>query len=188
MSMKKISIIVLVVAVVVLAGIVVWQNWIKPAPAVNNQPNINEPVTNQQNNQTKLTLNILNNAEYYSGSMLPGERIKLTNGTYQAKAPLEWTTKLETVTYGDLNNDGQEDAVVVLSTRAGGTGVFGDLEAVLNQSGKAFNIAIQDLGDRTTVNSIKIESGVIIVDMSPKGDPRKVVQYKLSGDKLQEVN
>ena len=45
--MKKISIIVLVVAVVVLAGIVVWQNWIKPAPAVNNQPEVNQPEANE---------------------------------------------------------------------------------------------------------------------------------------------
>ncbi len=44
--MKKISIIVLVVAVVVLAGVVVWQNWIKPAPTVNNQPVVNQPAAN----------------------------------------------------------------------------------------------------------------------------------------------
>ena len=45
--MKKISIIVLVVAVVVLAGVVIWQNWLKPAPAVNNQPEVNQPVINE---------------------------------------------------------------------------------------------------------------------------------------------
>ncbi|MCX6791119.1 MAG: VCBS repeat-containing protein [Candidatus Gribaldobacteria bacterium] len=137
-----------------------------------------------------LTLDVLSNAEYYSSSMLPGQRIKLVNGTYQPKPPIEGTIKLETtsITYGDLNNDGQEDVVVILATSGGGTGVFRDIEAVLNQNGKPFNVAMQGLADRTTINSITIQSGVITVVMSPKGDPRKVVKYKLSGDKLQEVN
>jgi hypothetical protein len=142
----------------------------------------------------KLTLDVLSNAEYYSSNTLPGLRIKLVNGTYQEKPPLEGLTKLETnyIVYGDLNNDGQEDAVVVLATSAGGTGLFRELEAVLNQNGKAFNVAMQDLGDRPIIYSITIESGIIIIDLTlwegGRAGVRTVVKYKLSGDKLQEVN
>lgn len=50
--MSKILIAVLIVAVVALAGVLVWQNWSQPAPIVNNRQLvsssvINQPATNQ---------------------------------------------------------------------------------------------------------------------------------------------
>ena len=136
-----------------------------------------------------LSSDLLNNTEYYSGSMPQGQRIKLVNGTYQPEPPIEGVTKLKSdfIVYGDLNSDWQEDAVVVLETSGGGTGVFRDLEVVLNQNGKPFNVAMQSLADRTAINSIAIKSGIIIVDITPKGEARKTVRYKLSNDKLLEA-
>ncbi len=46
MFIQKILVVVLIVAVVVLAGVLVWQNWIKPAPVVNNQPPASDETAN----------------------------------------------------------------------------------------------------------------------------------------------
>lgn len=134
----------------------------------------------------KLTLDVLKNIEYCPNIDFGGKCIKLVNGIYQPKPSSIEYTKIEDdyTAYGDLNNDEQEDAVVIIVEYGGGTGFFIDLVAVLNQNGKPLVVAMQYLGDRTAINSITIQSGVITVDMSPKGDPRKIVRYKLSGDKL----
>lgn len=135
----------------------------------------------------------MKNAEYH----YEGTRIKLINGIYPLR-PLpgesqsDYFVKIDTdhVIYGDVNNDGLDDAVVILVSRAGGTGTFRDLAIVLNQNGTPNNIANQYLGDRTAINSLEIQSGVISVDMTLWGSGtgvRKTVNYKLSGNKLIEL-
>ena len=39
--MNKILLVILIIIILALAGVVVWQNWLKPAPVVNNQQNQN---------------------------------------------------------------------------------------------------------------------------------------------------
>ncbi|MDD5739036.1 MAG: hypothetical protein PHY72_03925 [Candidatus Pacebacteria bacterium] len=269
--MQKTLIIALIVVVVILAGVLIWQNLPKPASVVeqtsvvNNQPVANQPSTNcvkedevikedyigkygsipsgvccsgltpikdsasskplveggcsgvgsdsyactacgngvcgKGENQcncpadckAKLTMDVLKNIEYCPYIDFGGKCIKLVNGIYQTKPSSIEYTKIEDnyTAYGDLNNDGQEDATIVIVEYGGGTGFFRTLVAVLNQNGKAFVVAMQYLGDRTAINSITITSGIITIDMTPWGGGtgvRKVVQYKLSGDKLIEVN
>lgn len=73
------------------------------------------------------------------------------------------------VAFGDLDGDGLEDAAVVLASNTGGSGVFFDLFAVLNRSGRPAPAASTLLGDRVKLESLVIEDGTIVVDMLTQG-------------------
>jgi len=69
------------------------------------------------------------------------------------------------VFYGDINADGLEDALVVLSTQNDGSGHFVELAAVLNQNRSFYNVATISLGDRVVVEFGKVENGTIVLNM-----------------------
>lgn len=62
---------------------------------------------------------------------------------------------------GDADGDAEDEAVVVLSTTAGGTGVFFDLALVDVRGGIPRNVATLFLGDRIRVHSVSIAEGEI---------------------------
>ena len=63
---------------------------------------------------------------------------------------------------GDLDNDGMEDAVVILGERYGGTGYFVSVAFFRNTDGKPTFVTLRDLGDRTIVKSVEIRKRVIV--------------------------
>jgi heat shock protein HslJ len=70
---------------------------------------------------------------------------------------------------GDLESDGAEDAVVLLSTSTGGSGTF-DYLAVLRRRGESpMNIGTADLGDRVQVLDARIANGQLVVDVIRPG-------------------
>jgi|GEM_PF-3112179 len=157
-----------------------------------NQCNCPQDCTESSTGQ-KLTLDILGNMDYYSSQILPGEKIKFVNGSAEINpygdCSVCYTRIMSNlVTYGDLNNDGQEDAVVVIESYGGGTGFFRDLEFVINQNGKPVVIDMRSLEDRTTINSIIIKPGIVTIDMDIWQVGHKVVKCILSTEgKIQEV-
>ena len=146
-----------------------------------------------------LTLDALKNAEFKS-DLPAAKKAKLTNGVYEEDQGLGASFKLnirltDDYAIGDLNGDGAPDAAVILAANTGGSGVFVNLAAVLNDGGKPKPIAYADLGDRTQVKSISIASGVIVMDLvthSPT-DPmccptqKETQKFKLQGDQLARV-
>jgi hypothetical protein len=101
---------------------------------------------------------------------------QLTNGIYyrtpptSQESPEAYTTRLlDTILYGDLDLDGDQDAVVFLATQSGGTGHFVEMAAVLNRDGSAGNAATLSLGDRVVVESGSIADGVIALQMRVQG-------------------
>lgn len=107
-----------------------------------------------------LSLDVLQNSTYRSPDW--GE-FQLSGGLYYRtpptlqESPETYTTRMsDTVIYGDINLDGFEDAVVLLSTQNGGTGHFVEVAAVLNFNGIPINISTLYLGDR-----VILESGTI---------------------------
>lgn len=199
MNQKGFANILLIALIVVLVGVVGYLTLAKKKTTPTDKTNTlvtqetQSSAVNNSKQKTKLSLDILKNGEYSYG----GQRIKLVNGTYPLKpltgeSQADYFIKLDTehVVFGDLNNDGQEDAAVVLVSRSGGTGTFRYLVAVLNQNGTPLDVARQYLGDRVVINSLLIQAGVISINMTPWDGgtgTSKTVQYKLSGNKLLEI-
>jgi hypothetical protein len=148
-----------------------------------------------------LTVEQLKNAEYHSE--WPAEGVaKLTDGEYEEEIVPGAASKLIIVVYpdmhafGDLDGDGVDDAAVVLATSGGGSGTFISLEAVINDKGTPQHVASAELGDRTKIESVAIESGRITVEMVTHGpeDPmccptlEATHKYKLQGDTLVQIS
>ena len=72
--------------------------------------------------------------------------------------------------FGDLDGDGNEDAVVVLVANGGGSGHSYYLVPVFNERGipKAFNSGVE-LGDRIELHDISIRNGIVTVKLTTQG-------------------
>lgn len=79
--------------------------------------------------------------------------------------------------FGDLDGDGDEDAVVVLAVSRGGSGTFVYLASVINEKGAPKASAAMLLGDRVTVTSLEIQAGTLSVGMLVRkpGEPMSAV-------------
>jgi hypothetical protein len=144
-----------------------------------------------------LTMQQLRNAEYPLEWPRSG-LAALKNGLYrEAAAPGSVTEILVRATtlhdFGDLDGDGTPDAVIVLESDPGGSGVFFDLSPVLNRGGQPLPLAPVALGDRVQVHSVDIgDDGSVRVELLKHGpnDPQccptldVVLTYRLEGDRL----
>lgn len=163
--MSKKFVITLVVAVAVLGVIIGYPK----LTGKKEELNIGQP------SSPKLTLDILKNGVYTWNLITEGKPFKFTDGIFYfpplpGESQEDYFVKIDGdhIAFGDLNNDGQEDAAVILVSRAGGTGTHREVAIVLNQNGNGNNVASQYLGDRTTIHSLTVETpGVIKVDMTP---------------------
>ncbi|MFQ5812502.1 MAG: META domain-containing protein [Anaerolineae bacterium] len=150
---------------------------------------------------SSLSLEALKNAAYQSEWEESGP-ITLTDGRYEGEPFVEGgasrlvVTLVELVAFGDLDDDGAEDAAVILAANAGGSGTFISLEAVRNEGGKPVHVATYSLGDRARIESLAIEGGQILLEMITHGPddpmccPTQRVRnvYALEGDTLIEVS
>ena len=143
-----------------------------------------------------LTLDQLKN-HTYALEQAPGGKAALVNGKFEAATGTGATQKVtavlvEPTATGDLNGDGAADAAVILTANMGGSGVFVNLHAVLNEGGKPADAGLALLGDRVQVKTLAIQGGALVVDLMTHGpkDPlccptMEVVQtYKLQGNTL----
>lgn len=94
----------------------------------------------------------------------------------------------EDTSFGDLNNDGFDDAAVVVQrTDANGATTIA-LAAVLNQSGSMFNIADLPLGKTVEIFSHHvISNGIIELDIQADGGSRAIRHYQLIGNQIVEL-
>lgn len=143
-----------------------------------------------------LTLDMLRNAEYASQWPSSG-RARLVNGEFREPAAPGAATGIRVRTtdfhaFGDLDGDSIADAVMVLESDPGGSGVFFDLVPVLNRAGKPLTLASIALGDRVQISGVAIRDGRVEVDLLQQGpnDPQccptqsATADYHLDGDHL----
>jgi Immunoglobulin-like domain of bacterial spore germination len=118
---------------------------------------------------TPLTLDMLRNGTYY----LPNYKrtVKLVNGAYTegSGANLYSVKMLDTVAFGDMNDDGVVDAAILLVENGGGSGEFVSVINVLNTNGAPTQAGQALLGDRVQVRQMTITSGVLVLDMLVQG-------------------
>jgi len=99
------------------------------------------------------------------------------------------------VIFGDLNQDGAEDAAVLIAENYGGTGFFVSVAAVLNENGQPRHAASYTIDDRPAINAFSIQNGEIFLDAIVHGpnDPGCCPEmpvtriFRLVGDQLMLV-
>jgi len=189
----KYIIIFLIVVIIIGAGILGWIK--KQEVPLSELPEIEKI----EEETEKFTLDELKNSEYYVSVF--EETVQLEDGYYFRPWLPDSATGLrveildEKIAFGDLNNDGKEDAAVIVYSSGGGSGGFRDLAVVINESGKPSGLTSKFLGDRVMINSITIQSGVITLDMVVHGPEdglccpsvEKIFKYELSENQLMEL-
>lgn len=133
----------------------------------------------------------LQNAVYQLDDIEAG-RVELTAGKFEDAAGHVWVTLLDEIAYGDLTGDGHPEAVVVLATNTGGTGVFHTLAVVEDVGARPVNVGNADLGDRVRLNALTVDYDLVYVDLIKHGpsDPmccptrRVTLVYSFSGGEL----
>lgn len=71
---------------------------------------------------------------------------------------------------GDLNADGEPEAVVMLWESAGGTGSYTYIAVMSRQDGDIRNIATALVGDRVNIRSASIDAGEIVLEVLQAGE------------------
>ncbi|MCB0155274.1 MAG: hypothetical protein KDF65_10800, partial [Anaerolineae bacterium] len=73
------------------------------------------------------------------------------------------------VAYGDLDGDGQEEAVVIVVSDPNGSAIFHDLAVVAEQDGAPAHVASAALPDPVVLKEVDVEDGLIKVVMDTLG-------------------
>lgn len=129
-------------------------------------PNATQAQTSEP--ESPFSLDALGNSTYLNEYSEDGQ-VTLVNGQYEDEANRLFVALTGYTASGDLNGDTVEEAVVVIATNSGGTGVFYDLAVVVNNAGILTNAATTLLGDRVDLNDLAIVDGQVVVDMITQG-------------------
>lgn len=188
----------IILLLAVLVGKFAWQNY-----ANSNVEKIGASEVKILEKKGGLSLNKLRNAEYETCWNSDIGKVKFTNGTFSQPPPNPqlsaggWTINIveDMIAFGDLNNDKKDDDALILVGSGSGSGSFYEIVAVINKDEEPLYVDCEKLGDRVKINSLKIESGKIIIDLithSPE-DPfccptiSKTLNYQISNNKLIEI-
>jgi hypothetical protein len=127
--------------------------------------------------------------------------VPLINGSFKAAAAPGSATRIMATAFGrplfgDLDHDGDEDAVVVILYDPGGSGTFYYIAAAINHNGSYKGTAGYLLGDRIIAQFVKFHGGLVqahYLDRRP-GQPmsapptvRKMIQMRFTDGKLAPV-
>ena len=96
---------------------------------------------------------------------------------------------------GDLDGDGADEAVALLSYSSGGTGEFMSVAVVARRKGLAENVATAALGDRVKVRGARVEHGTLVLDVLRAGPSDAMccpldlatLTYRLEGGTLRRI-
>lgn len=131
------------------------------------------------------------------------EPVTLQNGVYQGPPYTNMSASRATVTLiespmasGDVTGNGVDEAIVLLATNMGGSGVFFHVAVVRNQSGAPQHIGMIPLGDRVKVQSLEVVDGKIAINLVEHGPgepmccPTHAVyrEWALQGGELTELD
>ncbi len=129
------------------------------------------------------------------------QAVPLVNGRFSAAAAPGSATWITAAVFGrplfgDLDHDGDEDAVVVIVYESGGSGTFYYIAAAINQNGSYRGTAGYLLGDRIIAQFVRFDDGLVeahyldrrpIEPMSTPPTVRKTIQLRFIDGKLTPV-
>jgi hypothetical protein len=93
---------------------------------------------------------------------------------------------VESVTFGDISNDGVEEAIIVVGCGAGGT-AFNTEVLVYGMAGGSPNLIGKiEGGDRALggIRRVSIKNGRLVVDQNHATDYAETSRFKIEGGKL----
>ena len=118
-----------------------------------------------------LTVESLKNASY---TLDANETITLQEGVMKFEGPPETHEYLEVTlvkwAFGNLKNDVDQDAAVVLNSTGGGSGWFPYVVPVINMRGAAAPLRAFPLGDRNVFKNISIANRIVTVEYLTHGN------------------
>jgi hypothetical protein len=134
-----------------------------------------DPAGCENNLPLVLSLESLENGRY---QVLGEFDVTLSDGTYtdadfdpaQTGSSVHDTFMAPSRGFGDMNDDGSEDAVIVLATNTGGSGTFIEIVLVLNDNGDPQPVPGYQVGDREPVHTLTIEDGILTTDVTIHAD------------------
>ena len=105
--------------------------------------------------------------------LIEKQEVRLIDGQAEAEAAPGSATKIKTSVFGqpvfgDLNEDGNEDAALLLVYQPGGSGTFYYVVAALNVNGGFRGTNAVLLGDRIAPQTIEIRNGVVIANYADR--------------------
>jgi heat shock protein HslJ len=116
-------------------------------------------------------IDVLGNLSY--SGLFPEKEITLKDGTYEYSEGGVGTPHVRLIdrqiVLGDLNEDGAQDAVILLEDDSEGTGRFTFLVAVLNVLTEPTPVEAIMVGDRIGVNSLTVDGSQVGVDIVAQG-------------------
>jgi heat shock protein HslJ len=138
----------------------------------------------------------------YKGVEEAGSAFTLAGGRWEGKPYEPGGASVPSVTFvrdfrlaGDLDRDGADEAVVLLTAGTGGTGEMSYLAVVGRAGGTVTNVATTPVGDRVQVRDARLAGQRIVLDVVQAGDndagccPGDLVtrSWDLSGSALKEA-
>ena len=117
------------------------------------------------------------NSEYQLGFLDQVRMVKLTDGQYQEGDPgsVDYISVNLTdfIARGDLNGDGEDEAVAIIAENYGGSGTFVFLAVYQYLNEEAVFLTSIFLDDRPIINHLEVDDGEVIVDaiVHNRGDP-----------------
>lgn len=126
------------------------------------------------------------------------EKLSVRKGEYSRdKGDDKIFFKIGDITYGDVNGDGQTDAVILSSCNTGGSGNFSEGFVYTMKNGKPALLTRISGGDRAYggLRSAKVENGLLLVERNDENDANGsccpeysiTTKYKWNGKDLTEV-
>jgi len=111
-----------------------------------------------------LTMESIKNAAIFAPELQ--KNVQLLDGKYEGGSGLDYSLVeiLPQSTVGDVNGDGQQDAVVILAENGGGSGVFVSLVVFLSHENGFSQSQAALIDDRAQVNRVAVTTGKISVD------------------------
>jgi hypothetical protein len=105
-------------------------------------------------------------------SSVEGGKVPLVNGKWTDPESGSSFMLHPTHAIGDLDHDGDDDAIAIIVESAGGTGSFHYMFAVMNRSGSPEQLGEPEwMGDRTVIQRLSIDGkGIVTVRYVTHGD------------------
>ena len=191
---------IILIAALMVGGTAYWQY----TETQKEKSQMTEMKIAKEKKKMALSLEDIKNAEYYIPEL--EKKVNFIDGNYEELIEDEEVSFTviagiygigydAKATFGDLDGDSDEDAIVAFYVNTGGTGTWIHLAAFLNENGESVFSDSEMLGDRTVIESMSIKDRIINLDLVIHGpeDPmccptlEKSVQYQLAGPYLVEV-